>query len=253
MRKLIAVLLPVALAAIPLSGCGGSSVKSVVPSSAGRTQRPSSGTRHALNYVNQDTGGGDGGAYDGVCTAAMSQCPIMVTYDPGPGFVGADPGPGEVAIKFGIPDGPCAQVDGSSSLPIGTTLGQATNTANGQTTTRSVIDVNTLSSLAFLGTLADGSAVGINYQPVGWIYLDNNGSLWFQYDASAQWSFAINANINAYFGVTLVPPAGKNATFIGPPPKITPINNHLQTTACWSKGRGLVPGTQTAPPGTGNA
>jgi hypothetical protein len=170
----------------------------------------------------------------------------MVTYDPGPGFTGADLGPGELAITVGIPNGSCQQVDGSNSLAVGTTLGEATNTATGVTTTRSVVDVNTVDSLAFLGTTQDGSGVGINFQPVGWIYLDQNGGLWFQYDSAAQWQYSINVNVNQYFGISLIPPPGKNATYIGPAPKVTPINNHLQVTACWTKGRGLVPGAQTA-------
>lgn len=246
MRRFLLALLPVALVIAPLSGCGNDSIQSTVPTGGSHPQTPSGAARHAsdktLPYIGGTTGNG---GYDGVCTASMSECPVFVTYDPGPGYPGGDNGPGVVAITGGVPSGSCAQMDGSPSLPVGTTLGEATNLATGQTTTRSVIDVNTVNSLAFIDT-SSGAAVGINYQPVGWIYLDNNGSLWFQYDAAASWSMGISWNLNKYFGISLTTPPGKNATFMGPPPKTTPINNHLQTTACWQHGRALVPGTVSA-------
>ena len=104
-----------------------------------------------------------------------------------------------------------------------------------------MIDVNQVNAATSF-TIANNQTVVANWTSVGWIYLDNNGGLWFQKDPLAQWSIAANLNINAYFGISIMPPAGQNPVYIANRPTSAPIGSNLQVTKCWRNGRGLVPG-----------
>ncbi len=123
---------------------------------------------------------------------------------------------------------------------VGANLGSVNK--NGVTTVRSVIDANQVNAAQTL-TIVNNQTVVASWTPVGWIYLDNNGGLWFQKDPTAQWTMAFNANVNAYFGLSLTPPVGQNPVYLPNPPKTAPIANNLQTVKCFTKGRALVPGT----------
>jgi hypothetical protein len=150
----------------------------------------------------------------------------------------------QVAVVPGVPSGKCQQTDGADSLAVGTTLGSVNK--NGTVTVRSVIDINQVNALASQ-TIVNNSTVANNWVAVGWIYLDNNGGLWFQKDPLSQWTVAFNANINAYFGISVTPPSAQNPVYIPNPPTVAPIANNLQTVKCFSKGRALVPGTLGLP------
>ena len=145
----------------------------------------------------------------------------------------------QIAALPGLPTGKCTQSDGSDSLPVGANLGSVNK--NGVVTVRSVIDINQVNA-ASVSIVNNQTTVG-QWVSVGWIYLDNNGGLWFQKDPAAQWTMAVNAKINANFGLSFLPPGGAKLAYIKNPPKTAPIGNNLQTARCFIKGRALVPGT----------
>ena len=151
-----------------------------------------------------------------------------------------------VAIVPGYPNGPCPQTGLSNSLPVGATLGSVDK--SGAVTARSVVDINQVNARAST-VVVNNQTVVSNWVSVGWIYLDNNGGLWFQKDPAAQWSIAVNVNINQYFGLGITPPAAQNPVYILNPPTSSPLNSNLQTTRCFGKGKGLVPGTIASPLG----
>jgi hypothetical protein len=150
----------------------------------------------------------------------------------------------QVAAAPGIPDGKCTQTDGADSLPVGNPLGSVNK--NGVTTVRTIIDINRVNA-GSTPTTVNNQTVVSNWLAVGWIYLDNNGGLWFQADPLAQWTLTFNANINAYFGISVTPPSAQNPVYIKNPPTSAPISNNLQTVKCFQKGRALVPGTLGLP------
>jgi len=127
-------------------------------------------------------------------------------------------------------------------LAVGSTLGSANK--NGVVTARSVVDVNQVNALASQ-TIANNQTVINNYTSVGWLYLDNNGGMWFQADPLAQWTTSMNLNINQFFGISVTPPSAKNPVYVPNPPKTSAATDSLQTVECWSKGQALVPGTVT--------
>ena len=135
--------------------------------------------------------------------------------------------------------GSCQQTDGSSSLSVGTTLGSVNK--DGVTTARSVVDVNTVDAASSF-TVVNGQTVAATWTPVGWLYLDNNGGLWFQKDPASVWSVQYNLNINQYLGVGFTPPVAQLPVYVKPPTS-TPLANNLEVTKCWVNGRALVPGT----------
>jgi hypothetical protein len=150
----------------------------------------------------------------------------------------------QIAAAPGIPDGKCTQTDGADSLPVGNPLGSVNK--DGVTTVRAIIDINRVNA-GSTQTTVNSQTVVSNWVAVGWIYLDNNGGLWFQADPLAQWQISFTANLNAYFGISVTPPAAQNPMYIKNPPTSTPIANNLQTVKCFQKGRALVPGTLGLP------
>lgn len=255
MRRLFLALLPVALVIAPLAARGGGFAQSTAPTSGSHSHTLSGAARHASDIVlpyigstSANVGFDANGGLDGLCDAPMPQCPVLVTHDAGPGYPGGDVGPAVVAVMPDIPTGACAQTDGSNSLPIGATLGSANK--SGVVAARSVVDVNQVNALASL-TPVNGQTVANNYQTVGWIYLDDNGGMWFQKDPLSQWGLGTNLNFNKYFGTTLTLPTTQNPVYVVNPPKVMAATDNLQTMACWSKGRRLVPGTLIA--SSGNA
>jgi hypothetical protein len=259
-----------------LSACSAGGSSAVPPHSG--TPSASSSQRHA-SVTTVTTGNGDGcGACDCgndqnnngslIPTDGTNQCNPGSTStnpssNPGSGPVIVDMGPGrwtepqqpdcvndptnaacQVAVVSGIPNGKCQQTDGADSLGVGTTLGSVNK--DGDVSTRNVIDINQVNALASQ-TIANNQTVVNNWVAVGWIYLDNNGGLWFQKDPLSQWTVTFNANINAYFGISVTPPSAQNPVYIKNPPKAAPIANNLQTVKCFSKGRALVPGTLGMP------
>jgi hypothetical protein len=144
-----------------------------------------------------------------------------------------------VAITQGKPGGPCAQTDGTNSLPVGATLGVVNK--NGVAYTRSVVDVNQVNAVART-QVVNNQTVAVDYTSVGWLYLDDGGGRWFQKDPAAQWTIAMNVNINQYFGISVTPPSAQNPVYVAKPPQISPVLDSLSTTKCWSGGTSLVPG-----------
>lgn len=140
----------------------------------------------------------------------------------------------------GKPTGSCQQTDGSPSLAVGTTLGSVTD-ANGQHV-RSVVDVNQVNALNSQ-TILNSQKVANNFASVGWIYLDDQGGMWFQKDQQALWTTAYSINFNKYFGIAITPPPGQNPVIIAKPPTTSPIGSNIQTVKCWKDGSALVPGT----------
>jgi len=145
----------------------------------------------------------------------------------------------QLAVNPGAPSGSCQQTDGSNSLSIHTTLGSVNK--NGVTTVRSVIDVNQI-NVGINPQIINNQTVVSGWASVGWIYLDNNGGLWFQADPSAQWTVAVNLNVNQYFGLAFTPPPAQTPVYVKNRPTVAPINNNLQAAMCWANGRALVPG-----------
>ncbi len=176
--------------------------------------------------------------------------PGVVTIDNGPGLwtqpdqpdCSMDPTQSgcQVASLLGVPAGKCPQSDLTDSLPVGANIGSVNK--NGVTTIRHVIDINQVNAASSF-TIVNNVTVVAGWASVGWLYLDDNGGLWFQKDPAAQWTTAYNANINAYFGLSLTPPIAQNPVYVAKPPTSAPINNNLQTTKCFTKGRALTPGT----------
>ena len=152
----------------------------------------------------------------------------------------------EVAIKPGFPSGTCRQSDLQESMGVGDSLGPV-NKDNVETI-RSVVDINQVNAATDIHIVNNQTVVG-RWAAVGWIYLDNNGGLWFQKDPQAQWSLGLNFNINQYFGLTITPPPGQNPYYIANHPTTAPGGKDLQVTKCFSKGRGLVPGALSSPAG----
>jgi hypothetical protein len=116
---------------------------------------------------------------------------------------------------------------------------------------RPVIVVCRHATFAKIGaTPVNGQTVSATEVSVGWLYVDNQGALWFQQDPLGAWTSSINVNFNQYFGISITPPPGKTPTYIGVPqngspvanPNSTPISNNLIITKCFQKGSGLVPG-----------
>lgn len=129
----------------------------------------------------------------------------------------------------------CTQTSGSNSLPIGATVGAV----NSQP--RSVVDINQVDTGAG-NTIVNGNTIASNLQSVGWLYLDNNGGRWFQKDPAAQWTTAINVNVNAYFGIGVTPATAQTPTYV--PKQLTnPIDSNLVDIKCFTQGAGLSPGT----------
>jgi hypothetical protein len=145
----------------------------------------------------------------------------------------------QLAVNKGAPSGTCQQTSGSNSLAIGTTLGSVNK--NGVTTVRTVVDVNQI-NLGVNPQIINNQTVVSSWAPVGWIYLDNNGGLWFQADPAVQWTTAVNVNINQYFGLAFTPPPAQVPVYVKNRPTVAPINSNLQATMCWFNGRALVPG-----------
>jgi hypothetical protein len=116
---------------------------------------------------NSGTGAQAGG------TPVDSLPPSVDTLPPQPNC-SATPAPAmcQLAAKPGAPSGSCQQTDGSSSLSIGTSLGPVNK--DGKTTVRSVIDVNQVNAAVNPQIVNNQMVVG-SWEPVGWIYLDNNG------------------------------------------------------------------------------
>jgi hypothetical protein len=136
------------------------------------------------------------------------------------------------------------QNDGANSLPIGATLGSVNK--NGVVRARSVIDVNKVNALAAQQVVNGKTAVN-NYQSVGWLYLDDQGGVWFQFDPLTPYSISVTWNVHRYFGLPLnIPNHPRYPVYVATPPKVAAANNHLQTVTCWGKGRTLVPGTVSA-------
>ncbi len=69
------------------------------------------------------------------------------------------------------------------------------------------------------------------------------------FDPATQWTATMNVNINQYFGLSFTPPSAQNPQYTKNRPTSSPIANYLQTTKCFRKGRGLVPGTLSGPSG----
>jgi hypothetical protein len=145
----------------------------------------------------------------------------------------------QLAVNAGRPTGACQQTDGSNSLAVGTTVGSVNK--NGVLSVRSVIDVNAVNSVASV-TVINNQTVAATWAPVGWIYLDNSGGLWFQKDPATNWTPQFNANIGAYFGIGLTPPNLELPVYIKSRPTALPINSNLEVSKCWMNGRALAPG-----------
>jgi hypothetical protein len=183
------------------------------------------------------------------CPASSPSCNSVPTVptNPGTGACTSDPSacatprptPSAVAVAPGKPSGSCTQTDGSNSLPVGATLGSVNK--NGVADPRNVVDVNQVNAIAST-TIVNNQTVVTNYTSVGWLYLDNNGGRWFQKDPAAQWTVAINVNVNKYFGFSLTGPTAQNPVYVSNPPQAAPITDSLSTTKCWSQGSSLVPG-----------
>jgi hypothetical protein len=152
----------------------------------------------------------------------------------------------QYAVIAGFPNGSCPQTDLSNSLPVGATLGSVNK--DGVVTARSVVDINQVNAAGSTQIINNQTVVS-TWVSVGWLYLDNNGGLWFQKDPAAQWTFTMNVNINQYFGLSFTPPAAQNPQYIKNRPTTTPIANNLQTTKCFRRGRALVPGALSGPSG----
>lgn len=144
-----------------------------------------------------------------------------------------------VAVRFGFPSGTCRQSDLQESMGVGDSIGPVNK--DGNPSVRSVVDINQVNAATNLQIVNNQTVVG-QWVSVGWIYLDDQGGLWFQKDPQAQWSLGLNFNLNQYFGLTLVPPPGQNPYYIASHPTTAPGGKDLQVTKCFSKGRGLVPG-----------
>jgi hypothetical protein len=254
-------MLAVALCAASLTACSGAgSMTSTVPAGnpivgsssaaavpvsaspkAGTTRTPMIKTTPAC--VATDTCGDCGSL--GTCANCNGDIADPACTDPGSSTGGGSTtgeggGSTQVAELPGLPVGPCTQTDGTTSLPVGATLGSAN--VNGATTTRTVIDINQVNGLASQ-TIANNQTVINNYVSVGWMYLDNAGGVWFQKDPTSSWTASINLNLNAFFGIGITPPNAKNPEYIPNPPKVSAATDQLQTTKCFTKGRALVPGT----------
>ena len=165
----------------------------------------------------KNTVSGIGGT--GTCpTGSTSTCNDSVAVIPGPPK----------------PTVPCPQNDGSESIPVGGTLGVVNK--NGEKQARSVSDINTVSSIA--GTvIVNNHTVAINTAPIGWIYEDNNGGLWFQKDAAAHWSSGLTFMVTETLGINLNPPTSNSAIFVTPANARKLIDQQgVDTEKCFSQG-----------------
>jgi hypothetical protein len=98
-----------------------------------------------------------------------------------------------------------------------------------------------LVNTAGVNTVINSTTVASQLLPVGWLYIDNNGGLWFAEDPLANWTIGVNINVNASFGLSLTPPIARAAVPV-PKQMSSPISNNIVVSKCWKQGLGLTPG-----------
>jgi hypothetical protein len=125
-------------------------------------------------------------------------------------------------------------------MDIGATLGIQFDT--GAYTARTVVDVNAV--LAYGGAkVINGHRMILAPTFIGFLYLDNQGGLWFQKDPSLSPNFSLSAGqtINGWtvsFGFSQS--LGTDAAYIGMKPTEMP---HTTSIKCFTGGRGFYPDT----------
>jgi len=175
-----------------------------------------------------DPSGAGGGSAGGVaCPPESASAPGGGSCDPLVAENKGTPAPGE----------PCHQSDGTNSLAIGATVGTVND--NGTTQVRSVTQINQVDGVN-QQTIANPSVIATSLSPIGWLYEDNNGGLWFQADPNAQWTQSVTVNVGNYLGITVSPPNVQTPVYLTQKPT---QNTGVVTIKCWAGGAALAPGT----------
>ena len=137
-----------------------------------------------------------------MCPGAPPPCVIQCANGGG----GGDGDPTQLAEYQGPPTQgqDCKQSDTAPSMDVGDTLGQVDKVIKGEDvqSIRSVADINQIDTdNGSNGSTSDMTLAGISYYPVGWLYLDQDGGLWFQKDPNTEMTASISATLDGVLGV----------------------------------------------------